>query len=608
MDSNRLFLSIVGSSLAVVALLLGIAGFSAIHAINEQDRNFRLVTDTYRIKETMEALLEDMRFLRTFQLNYVQDGDHAALVQFDEMGPRIAVTLQGLTDRHHSPDQQARIAEFVELFTDRYEAIRRTMQMRTNGEHEAAIGKINNAPDVGRLSQLNRLASEISDVADAHLYRDIRSTKEANAQARTLVLACLGLSIAMMVLSTIFIFRGFRHRVAAEGALRDSSMRLQDMLRFQHALVDSAAYGIIATNAVGIITEFNRTAEQMLGYKAEDIVDKMPLAQFHDPAELNERIVELSAETSLRMAPFEALSANARQGQIEEREWTYICKNGLRLPVQISMTAIRANGHISGYLGIARDITERRKVERLKSDFVSTVSHELRTPLTSIRGSLGLVLGALGGNLSAQVRGLLQIAHNNADRLGRLINDILDVEKIESGKMDFNAQRQPLTPLLQQAIDGTRDYAREFCVTFELFNKAPDAVVDVDADRFIQVMVNLLSNAVKFSPPTKPVTIGAESHGGTVRITVMDRGKGIPADFQGRIFERFAQADSSDSRQKGGTGLGLAISKSLVEKMNGLIGFDTREGFGTTFYVDLPDQTAVADRDLSWSRTLRRAV
>jgi signal transduction histidine kinase len=274
------------------------------------------------------------------------------------------------------------------------------------------------------------------------------------------------------------------------------------------------------------------------------------------------------------------------------------------------MTAIRAaDGHISGFLGIARDITEGRKIELLKNEFVSTVSHELRTPLTSIRGSLGLVLGALGTDLTGQIKGLLQIAYNNSDRLSRLINDILDVEKIESGKMEFNLQRQPLSPLLQQSIDGTKEFANQFDVKIDLLDDAQGAEIETDADRFIQVMVNLLSNAAKFSPTGETVVVRAERHGGMVRISVSDNGKGIPVEFQSRIFEKFAQADSSDSRAKSGTGLGLSITKAIVEKMNGLIGFETKSGFGTTFHVDFPETaTGIGpDRRTQWSERLRNA-
>jgi signal transduction histidine kinase len=175
--------------------------------------------------------------------------------------------------------------------------------------------------------------------------------------------------------------------------------------------------------------------------------------------------------------------------------------------------------------------------------------------------------------------------------------------------MEFKLQRQPLTPLLQQSIDGTKDFAFQFNVTIELMDNALGAEVEADSDRFIQVMVNLLSNAAKFSPADECVVVTAERHGGMVRVSVSDRGKGIPVEFQSRIFEKFAQADSSDSRAKNGTGLGLSITKAIVEKMNGLISFDTRSGFGTTFFVDFPEATVGTgvDQRMQWGERLRNA-
>ncbi len=175
--------------------------------------------------------------------------------------------------------------------------------------------------------------------------------------------------------------------------------------------------------------------------------------------------------------------------------------------------------------------------------------------------------------------------------------------------MEFNLQRQPLAPLLQQSIDSIIDFAHQFNVTIELTDDAPGAAIETDSDRFIQIMVNLMSNAAKFSPAGDRVVVKAERHGGLVRVSVCDKGKGIPVEFQGRIFEKFAQADLSDSRAKGGTGLGLSITKAIVEKMNGLIGFDTTPGRGTTFHVDFPEAAAGAgaDRRKLWGERLRNA-
>ncbi|HEY9909231.1 MAG TPA: ATP-binding protein, partial [Thermosynechococcaceae cyanobacterium] len=245
---------------------------------------------------------------------------------------------------------------------------------------------------------------------------------------------------------------------------------------------------------------------------------------------------------------------------------------------------------------IVRDISERKKVERLKNEFVSTVSHELRTPLTSIRGSLGLLMGGVVGALPPEAYELVDIASKNSERLILLINDILDIEKIESGTMSFVLQPAPLMPLVEQAIAANWAYAEQFDVTLSLTQTLPEAQVNVDSQRLLQVFTNLLSNAAKFSPTGGTVEVSVTQHNHGFRVSVSDRGCGIPEAFRDRIFQKFAQADSSDARQKGGTGLGLSIARAIVERLNGQLGFTTEVGVGTTFYCDLPGWTAPACR------------
>lgn len=250
-----------------------------------------------------------------------------------------------------------------------------------------------------------------------------------------------------------------------------------------------------------------------------------------------------------------------------------------------------AKDKVIGFFSMGTDITELRRIDRMKTEFVSTVSHELRTPLTSIRGSLGLISGGVAGELPAAVKNLVGIAQSNCERLIRLINDILDSEKIESGKLRLDLQVVDLRQLVQQALVANEGFASQHRV--DLVLRAPDVALQarVDADRMTQVLTNLLSNAVKFSPPGSPVEVRLSRSAQRVRVEVVDVGPGIPEEFHGRIFQKFSQADSSDTRQKGGTGLGLNISRALVEKMDGTIGFSSAEGVGTTFFFEVPEWT-----------------
>ena len=282
------------------------------------------------------------------------------------------------------------------------------------------------------------------------------------------------------------------------------------------------------------------------------------------------------------------LDSLAHTGRYGPYEKEYVRKDGSRYPVLLNGTLVHDASGRKLIWSIIEDITERKRVERMKNEFVSTVSHELRTPLTSIAGALGLVQGGVLGELSPQARQMIEIAHKNSERLGHLINDLLDMEKLMAGKMVFDLQVQPLMPLIEQALRDNQAYADQYDVRLIPAQTCDAAQVEVDGLRLQQVLANLLSNAAKFSPRGGEVTLTVRCHDGRVRVAVSDRGPGIPEAFRARIFEKFSQADASDARQKGGTGLGLAITRELVERMGGTIDFESLPGDGTTFFFELP--------------------
>ncbi|MFZ6647492.1 ATP-binding protein [Undibacterium sp. TJN25] len=245
------------------------------------------------------------------------------------------------------------------------------------------------------------------------------------------------------------------------------------------------------------------------------------------------------------------------------------------------------DGAVCGLYAMTFDITDRKKVERIKNEFVSTVSHELRTPLTSINGSLGLVLAGVVGEVSPKIRELMEVAHRNVERLIRMINEMLDLEKIESGSMTFDIRLRDLVRLVEQAVDSSRAYALQYGVSIRFDVKPAQVQSYVDQDRFTQVMINLLSNAVKFSDAGSAVDVSLAVKAGVIRIEIVDSGCGIPVEFYGKIFNKFSQADGSNIRKKGGSGLGLSICKPLIEKMGGSIGFTSQLEVGSTFYIEL---------------------
>jgi signal transduction histidine kinase len=264
-------------------------------------------------------------------------------------------------------------------------------------------------------------------------------------------------------------------------------------------------------------------------------------------------------------------------------------RDGLSIVCEWTVTPlVNPDGTLISVIAQGRDITAQLEAERMKKEFSSTLSHELRTPLTSIIGSLQLINAGVLGELPKDVGELTDIAERNGQRLLDLINDILDIEKIESGKLTLAPEAIRIDELVQEAMMLNKGFGERFKVRFEPRGALSRSEVHADRKRLLQVMTNLLSNAAKFSPEGDVVEISTEENGSSLRVAIHDRGPGIPEAFRPRIFGRFSQADSTTSRQKGGTGLGLAICKRLIEMMQGRIGFEDRGGGGSTFWFELP--------------------
>jgi CheY-like chemotaxis protein len=260
--------------------------------------------------------------------------------------------------------------------------------------------------------------------------------------------------------------------------------------------------------------------------------------------------------------------------------------DGSSFPAEYALTPIFDQGRFSGSVLSFRDISQRNALDRMKDEFISTVSHELRTPLTSIRGALGLLSSGMLGEVNEKAANLLRIAMTNSDRLVRLINDILDLERIQSGREPLTFKPIQLSDVVRQAIGDMQPVADSAGV--QLIHDTTQAEIDADPDRLLQVLTNLLSNAVKFSPPNSTVSIMIRPGVSGVTMSVIDHGRGIPADKLEAVFGRFQQVDASDSRQKGGSGLGLAICRTIVLQHSGRIWAERNPIRGTTFRVFLP--------------------
>jgi PAS domain S-box-containing protein len=339
---------------------------------------------------------------------------------------------------------------------------------------------------------------------------------------------------------------------------------------------ERAPIAVLELQPDGTVAEVNHAAELLFGYVAAEVVGgsvkKLVLPEFHEEFDRTWRQLVTSRESVAGLK----IRNPRRDGAEIICEWTVTPL----VNFQKEVIAVIAQG---------RDVTAQLEAERMKKEFTSTLSHELRTPLTSIIGSLQLINSGVMGEVDREIGELTVVAERNAQRLLDLINDILDIERIESGKLTLALEVLPVNELVREAMVLNKAFAERFKVRFESHGDVGDRRVHADRKRLLQVMTNLLSNAAKFSPEDGVVDISTEDAGPNhVRIAVHDRGSGIPEAFRTRIFGRFTQADSTATRQKGGTGLGLAICKRMIELMQGRIGFENRPGGGATFWFELP--------------------
>ncbi len=363
--------------------------------------------------------------------------------------------------------------------------------------------------------------------------------------------------------------RSARERIAAESTLRRTAERIQ-------AVHDSAVDAIITIDTSGVIETVNPAATSLFGYRADEMIDR------------NVSML-MPAEIAVRHDGFLRHYLETGEARIigVGREAEGQRKDGARFPVELSVSEVLLDGE-RFFTGVIRDITERKEVERLKDEFVSSVSHELRTPLTSIRGSLGLLEGGVLGDLPDAMSGLVRVARSNTDRLIRLITDILDLEKIEAGGLELRLADIAPASVVEAATREMRGLAeQEGCgLTCE---SIASPLVRVDLDRMVQVLTNLISNAIKYAAAGGVIEVRTELAGADgVRFSVRDRGPGIPEEMVEKIFDRFQQVDGSNTRSKGGTGLGLAIVRAIVQEHGSAVVLDTRVGEGCIFSFVLP--------------------
>jgi PAS domain S-box-containing protein len=351
-----------------------------------------------------------------------------------------------------------------------------------------------------------------------------------------------------------------------DGAQREAGL--------EESILRSAGEGIARLDTEGVVTFANPAASRMTGYAAGDLEGRF----------LHGRPTNLRADGSAYLAEvYPSLDISTHGLQDADTFWR---KDGTSFPVEFTSTPIIEDGDVQGEVIVFKDITDRREAERAKSEFTSVVSHELRTPLTSIRGSLGLLESGVLGALPEKGQRMIEIAVENTDRLVRLINDILDMERIDSGSVDMRTVPTNALDLIERVVEEMRPFAHDAGV--KLAADPMPVALTADPDRVLQVLTNLISNAIKFSEPETTVVVSSELSEGMALFQVSDSGRGIPAEKLESIFERFSQVDASDSREMGGTGLGLSICHTIVEHHGGRIWVESELGRGSAFTFVLP--------------------
>jgi PAS domain S-box-containing protein len=348
-------------------------------------------------------------------------------------------------------------------------------------------------------------------------------------------------------------------RKLAEEAVRASEARIRKM-------IDQMLVSLIIIDDRGTIEMVNPSTEQMFGTKNADLVGKHVSCLLADSDQSSDSLIVKGLN---RLVEMEALKVT-----------------GERFPIELTISPFEDSTDTRRYLINILNVSERREIERLRREFVSIVSHELRTPLTSIRGGLTLLsVGALG-DLPEKAKDIVRLAERNSVRLIGLINDLLDLEKLEAGMLEMEINNCQLSEIFQRSLEAIKTFADERNVRVTASHTS--LAIEGDRDRLVQVLVNLISNAIKFSPAQGLVSISVDLEADLAVVSVTDQGRGIPGQYRELVFQRFQQVKSSDGKQKGGSGLGLAICKAIIELHHGKISFDSEEGKGSRFWFTVP--------------------
>jgi PAS domain S-box-containing protein len=415
---------------------------------------------------------------------------------------------------------------------------------------------------------------ELDAIEIGHLDAVVRNDQGLSRHIERIVSLVLTALALLLAIVAGVVARSIRQRSEALARVRLLSER-------QAAMFDGGVDGMMLLDARGYILRLNPSVIRMFGYSSEELIGQH-----------NTELMDVPFDLETSQAWLDQVGKAGLDGAGRRHEFIGRRKDGTTFATEVAVSRV-SEGEDRRYVAAIRDISAFKRAEQMKNEFVSTVSHELRTPLTSIAGSLGLLSAGAVGQLNEKAARLVGIAHSNCERLIRLINDILDIEKIESGKMHFAEEEVDIGALIEWTIAANRSLADSKEVELVAETPAERVLVRGDTDRLEQLLTNLVSNAIKHSPTGGTVDVAATTGSTRIAIDVMDRGAGIPEEFRSRIFGKFAMADTSDTRAKGGSGLGLSIAREIAHHHGGTILFQDRPGGGTIFRAELPVLTQI---------------
>ncbi|WP_426039652.1 CHASE3 domain-containing protein [Brevundimonas sp. DC300-4] len=554
--------------LLVMAVIVVLAGRELYREFSRAEEARDQVQRSYETRSQIQSVFSLLQDAETGQRGYVITGEEPFLRPYARANADLDAQLEQLGELFSDhPSHSANYASLLELVARKRETLRQAIITRRDEGQDAAIAVVSAGAGRAAMDEIRVVIDRMTRREGAALDGLSKVLKARTQQSERLVAA---LFAVLVVVTCGGILLGARYLRTRDGLLAD----VQAAEARQRAILDSALDAIITLNPSGSIETANAAAERMFGYSANDL----------DRRDISLLIDVTGAGDGSFLSRLGASHGEFADGLV--RELVGRKSTGAVFPVDVALGPmdLASGRHM---VAVIRDITERRRVERMKDEFVSTVSHELRTPLTSIAGSLGLLAGGALGEMPAKAGRLIEIAHSNSQRLIRLINDILDVEKLQSGQFELELTSLDMETVVGRSIKESGAFAESLGVRVTLAAEGA-APVQGDPDRLTQVVTNLVSNAVKFSTRGGEVRLRLQTGPKTVRLSVIDDGPGISEAFRARIFGKFAQADSSDTRARGGTGLGLAIAKEISERHAGRLWFESVEGEGTTFHLDLP--------------------